>query len=76
MPFESPMRSGHYDPSPTRRRAPASSAPYRVEEEFTNAIRGKEEITMVPFETGVHYMEWTEAVIRSAQTRQAIYLPL
>ena len=76
MPFESPMRSGHYDPSPTRRRAPASSAPYRVEEEFTNAIRGKEEITMVPFETGVHYMEWTEAVIRSAQTGQAIYPPL
>ena len=30
-----------------------------MEEEFTNAIRGKEEITMVPFETGVHYMEWT-----------------
>jgi predicted dehydrogenase len=49
---------------------------YRVEEEFTNAIRGTEEITMVPFETGVHYMEWTEAVIRSAQTGQAIYLPL
>jgi predicted dehydrogenase len=49
---------------------------YRVEEEFSNAIRGKEQITMVPFETGVHYMEWTEAVIRSAQTGQAIYLPL
>ena len=47
-----------------------------MEEEFTNAIRGKEEITMVPFETGVHYMEWTEAVIRSAQTGQAIYLPV
>ena len=47
-----------------------------MEEEFTNAIRGTEQITMVPFETGVHYMEWTEAVIRSAQTGQAIYLPL
>ena len=44
--------------------------------EFANAIRGTEEITMVPFETGVHYMEWTEAVIRSAQTGQRIYLPL
>ena len=55
---------------------PEEQAYYRVEEEFTNAIRGKEEITMVPFETGVHYMEWTEAVIRSAQTGQAIYLPL
>jgi predicted dehydrogenase len=55
---------------------PEAQAYYRVEEEFTNAIRGTEEITMVPFETGVHYMEWTEAVIRSAQTGQAIYLPL
>jgi len=55
---------------------PEAQAFYRVEEEFTNAIRGTEEITMVPFESGVHYMEWTEAVIRSAQTGQAIYLPL
>jgi predicted dehydrogenase len=55
---------------------PEQQAYYRVEEEFTNAIRGTEQITMVPFETGVHYMEWTEAVIRSAQTGQAIYLPL
>jgi len=55
---------------------PEEQAYYRVEEEFTNAIRGQEEITMVPFETGVHYMEWTEAVSRSAQTGQAIYLPL
>jgi len=55
---------------------PEAQAYYRVEEEFANAIRGQEEITMVPFETGVHYMEWTEAVSRSAQTGQAIYLPL
>lgn len=48
---------------------------YRVEEEFSNAIRGKEQITMVPFETGVHYIEWTEAAIRSAQTGRAVYLP-
>ena len=49
---------------------------YRVEEQFTNAIRGTEKVDMVPFETGVHYMEWTESVIRSSQTGQAIYLPL
>jgi predicted dehydrogenase len=55
---------------------PEEQAYYQVEEEFSNAIRGEEQITMVPFETGVHYMEWTEAVIRSAQTGQAIYLPL
>jgi predicted dehydrogenase len=55
---------------------PAEQAYYRVEKEFTNAIRGTEQISMVPFETGVHDMEWTEAVIRSAQTGQAISLPL
>ena len=49
---------------------------YRVEEEFTNAIRGIEEVTMAPFETGVHYMEWTEAVHRSSQTGQTVSLPL
>jgi predicted dehydrogenase len=48
----------------------------RVEEEFINAIRGLERVTMVPFESGVHYMEWTEAVHRSAQSGQAVYLPL
>ena len=53
-----------------------AQAYYRVEEEFINAIRGIERITMAPFETGVHYMEWTEAVYRSCQTGQAMYLPL
>ena len=55
---------------------PENQAYYRVEEQFTNAIRGKEQVTMVPFETGVHYMEWTEAVCRSSQTGRAVYLPL
>ena len=55
---------------------PEGRASYRVEEEFINAIRGVEEVTMAPFETGVHYMEWTEAVHRSSQTGQAVYLPL
>ena len=58
-------------PNPTEQQAY-----YRVEEQFTNAIRGTEQVDMVPFETGVHYMEWTEAVARSAQTGQAVYLPL
>lgn len=49
---------------------------WRVEEEFANAIRGRERITRTPFDVGVHYMEWTEAVARSAQTGQAISLPL
>lgn len=49
---------------------------WRVEEEFANAIRGQEQITRTPFDVGVHYMEWTEAVTRSAQTGRAIALPL
>ena len=55
---------------------PETQARYRVEEQFGNAIRGTEIVDMVAFETGVHYMEWTEAVGRSAMTGQAVYLPL
>lgn len=49
---------------------------WRVEEEFINAIRGEEAITHTPFDMGVQYMEFTEAVTRSAQSGQAISLPL
>ncbi len=49
---------------------------WRVEEEFVNAIRGIEPVTTTTFEDGVKYMEFTEAVTRSAQAGQAIYLPL
>ena len=51
-------------------------AVWRVEEEFCNAIRGTEKITRTPFEVGLHYMEFTEAVTRSAQTGQTVALPL
>ena len=34
------------------------------------------DITTVPFDTGVHYMEWTEAPIRSADSGQAVCLLL
>jgi len=51
-------------------------ASYRVEEEFTNAIRGREQVKHNSFEVGVHYMEWTEAVARSAQTGHSVSLPL
>ena len=53
-----------------------TQARYRVEEQFGNAIRGTEIVDMVAFETGVHYMEWTEAVGRSVMTGQAVHLPL
>ena len=56
---------------------PAEGQAYwRVEEEFCRAIRGEEQITRTPFEVGLHYMEFTEAVTRSAQTGQAVALPL
>lgn len=49
---------------------------WRVEEEFVNAIRGNEVITHTDFNTGVKYMEFTEAVTRSMQSGAAITLPL
>ena len=55
---------------------PEQQYDWRVEDEFIGAIRGEEPIVHTPFEAGVHYMEWTEAVARSAQTGRAISLPL
>jgi predicted dehydrogenase len=49
---------------------------WRVEEEFIAAIRGREKITLTTFEDGVRYMEFTEAVARSAGTGKAVSLPL
>jgi predicted dehydrogenase len=55
---------------------PDKQGTWRVEEEFVNAIRGKEKVVLTSFEDGVRYMEFTEAVTRSAQTGQAVSLPL
>jgi len=49
---------------------------WRVEEEFVNAIRGTEKIKFTGFEDGVKYMEFTEAVHRSAESGRAVSLPL
>ncbi len=49
---------------------------WRVEEEFIRAIRGEERVTRTSFEDGVAYMEFTEAVTRSAQSGSAVSLPL
>ena len=49
---------------------------WRVEEEFVNAIRGTEKVRLTDLETAVQYMEFTEAVARSAQSGQAVALPL
>jgi predicted dehydrogenase len=45
---------------------------WRVEEEFVNAIRGREKITHTTFEDGVRYMEFTDAVAKSAASGQAV----
>jgi predicted dehydrogenase len=45
---------------------------WRVEEEFVNAVRGSEKVTRTTFEDGVRYMEFTDAVSRSAATGQTI----
>ncbi|MSP13548.1 MAG: Gfo/Idh/MocA family oxidoreductase [Chloroflexi bacterium] len=55
---------------------PAKEVRWRVEEEFINAIRGLEEVTLTTFEDGVKYMEFTEAVTRSIASGQSIALPL
>jgi predicted dehydrogenase len=51
-------------------------AQHRVEEEFINAIRGVEKVTLNTFDIGVRYMEFTEAVYRSSESGRAIDLPL
>ncbi len=48
---------------------------WQVEEDFINSIRGAP-VTLTPFDVGVQYMEFTEAVTRSSQTGQMVYLPL
>jgi predicted dehydrogenase len=55
---------------------PEGQARHRVEEEFVNAIRGIEPVALNTFEIGVRYMEWTEAIYRSAASGTAIALPL
>ena len=49
---------------------------WRVEEEFVNAIRGKEDITHTSFKDGVKYMEFTDAVRMSWENTREVTLPL
>lgn len=43
---------------------------------FPGVCRGREKVRLTDFETGVKYMEFTEAVARSCQSGQAVSLPL
>jgi predicted dehydrogenase len=49
---------------------------WRVEQDFIDAIRGVKPIEFTDFATGVRYMEFTEAVARSASSGQRVQLPL
>ncbi len=49
---------------------------WQVEADFVNAIRSGTPIRFTDFATGVAYMEFTEAVARSAETGAAVPLPL
>ncbi len=49
---------------------------WRVEEEFINAIRGRETITHTDFVTGVQYMEWTDGVSSALRSGKKVLLPL
>lgn len=49
---------------------------WRVEADFVEAIRGSDRPTLTDFATGVRYMEFTEAVERSARNSLPVTLPL
>ena len=55
---------------------PERAGGWRVEAEFVEAIRAGTPIRFTDFATGVAYMEFTEAVARSAQHGVAVPLPL
>jgi predicted dehydrogenase len=55
---------------------PEKARTWQVEEEFVRAIRGGDAIRFTDFATGVAYMEFTEAVARSAESGEPVDLPL
>ncbi len=56
--------------------APEKAGGWRVEEEFVAAIRTGSPVRFTDLATGVAYMEFTEAVARSAQQEEPVELPL
>ena len=55
---------------------PEDHAEWRGGEGFVDATRGLEKVSHTPFDVGVKYMEFTEAVTRSMAEGKAIALPL
>jgi predicted dehydrogenase len=56
--------------------SPELRSTWRVEEEFIGAIRGEERVKRTRFEDGLRYMEFTEAVARSARSGRSIAIGL
>lgn len=54
--------------------APEERGRWRVEEEFVGAIRGQEPVRLTDFATGVRYMQFIEAVARSAASGAAMVI--
>ena len=48
---------------------------WRVEEEFINAIRGTEQVQYTDLVSGLHYMEFTDAVSNAMRTGKKVHLP-
>ena len=62
---------------PGRQTIPADKARHwRVEADFVDSIRTGAPVRLTDFATGVRYMEFTEAVARSAEDGSAVDLPL
>jgi predicted dehydrogenase len=55
---------------------PAKVGGWRVEADFVDSIRSGSPVRFTDFETGVGYMEFTEAVARSATAGRPVTLPL
>jgi predicted dehydrogenase len=55
---------------------PEKARSWQVEADFVHAIRSRSSIEFTDFSTGVSYMEFTEAVARSAQRGEVVELPL
>lgn len=55
---------------------PELQAGWRVESDFVESIRTGKPVTLTSFETGVRYMEFTEAALRASIQGQVISLPL
>jgi predicted dehydrogenase len=55
---------------------PEKARSWQVEADFVDAIRAGQPVRLTDFRTGVAYMEFTEAVARSAQRGEVVDLPL